>query len=98
MKLQNTSTDLSLPCNHQFNLSDFALFLSVMKNTKINDSDLPLYDTRIQKLHSIVCEVLESTEWEAVKSNIFEIGITKGQEIGFEIGLKEGLEKGREEN
>ena len=69
--------------------------LQYMKDTKIKDVELSQYDVRIRKLNSIVREVLDSTEWEAVKSNILEIGINKGREIGFEIGLEEGLEAGR---
>ena len=144
-----------IPETYRFNLSDFALFLSVMKNKSAyectlsiileeehielkevkvekvilnrsgkrairldawakdgnnrefdmemqNDSagdDLPrhsrfyqgMLDTPILKSGKrtkIVNEVKESEEWEAVQMNIFEIGVSYGEERGEERGEK----------
>ena len=94
LKLEDGTTKIFLNMASNNGRPELVSLLQYMKNTKINDSELSLYDKRIQKLNSIVNEVLDSTEWEAVKSNILEIGMTKGQEIGFEIGLKKGHDEG----
>jgi len=94
LKLEDGTTKIFLNMTSQNGRPELISLLQYMKNTHINDSELSLYDKRIQKLNSIVNKVLDSTEWEAVKSNILEIGITKGEEIGFEIGLKKGLAEG----
>lgn len=149
-----------LPENYQLNLSDFALFLSVMKNKRayedvlsiiLDEEDLVLKevkaeqvvlnqsgkrairldawavdlkscqfntemqndtehddvrkrarenpeimvrDKRILELDSIVTEVKQSEEWEAVKMNILEIGLEKGREEGHCKGREEGIRQG----
>ena len=45
------------------------------------------------KLDSIVTEVKQSEEWEAVKMNILEIGLQKGIEQGIERGIERGIEQ-----
>lgn len=97
LKLEDGTTKIFLNMTSKNGRPELISLLQYMKHSKIKDTELLQYDPRIQKLNSVVCEVLESTEWEAVKSNILEIGMTKGREIGFEIGHKEGLEKGLEE-
>ncbi len=97
LKLEDGTTKIFLNMTSKNGRPELIGLLQYMKHTKIEDSDLALYDSRIQTLNSVVCEVLESTEWEAVKSNILEIGMTKGREIGMEIGRKEGHEIGRKE-
>ena len=42
------------------------------------------------KRTKIVNEVKESEEWEAVQMNIFEIGVSYGEERGEERGEKRG--------
>ena len=49
-------------------------------------------DACIINLDRIVSEVKQTEEWEAVKINILEIGMAKGEEIG----RKEGQEKGED--
>ncbi len=72
-------------------LSDFALFLSVMKNKKayqntlsiiLDEPDIIIKDSRILELDGVVREVRESEEWEAVRMNIYEQGIQKGIDSG----------------
>ena len=95
LKLEDGTTKIFLNMTSKNGRPELVSLLQYMKDTKIKDVELSQYDVRIRKLNSIVREVLDSTEWEAVKSNILEIGINKGREIGFEIGLEEGLEAGR---
>lgn len=104
---------------YQTNLSDFALFLAVMKNklldgtakiflnmtskngskelvsllqyckeSTLDNPEILVADKRLIELDSIVTEVKESEEWEAVQMNILEIGLEKGIEQGIEQGEK----------
>ena len=73
--------------------------LQYMKNTTLDNPDIVVKDERIVELDRIVSEVKQTEEWEAVKMNILEIGIAKGEEIGMakgeEIGKKRGEEIGK---
>lgn len=68
--------------------------LQYMKDTRMDNPEILSKDERLDKLDSIVQEVKQSEEWEAVKMNILEIGIQHGEEIGLQKGLEKGLEKG----
>ena len=61
-----------------------------MKNTKIDNPEIIVKDSRILELDGIVTEVKESEEWEAVKMNILEVGIARGREEGKIEGKAEG--------
>lgn len=73
--------------------------LQYMKKTRLDNPEISVHDERIQKLDSIVQEVKESEEWEAVRMSILSIGMEKGMEKGRVITLKtqvsRKLEKGR---
>ena len=58
--------------------------LQYMKNTTLDNPEILVKDKRIAKLDRIVKEVKQSEEWEAVKMNILEIGMEKGQSKGQE--------------
>ncbi len=57
-------------------------FLQYMKYTTLENEDVTEKDDRILNLDKIVREVKQSEEWEAVKMNIFEIGMERGIEQG----------------
>lgn len=73
--------------------------LQYMKKTRLDNPEISVHDERIQKLDSIVQEVKESEEWEAVRMSILSIGMEKGMKKGRVITLKtqvsRKLEKGR---
>ena len=94
LKLEDGTTKIFLNMTSKNGRPELISLLQYMKHTKINDSELSLYDKRIQKLNSIVNEVLDSTEWEAVKSNILEIGLAKGHSKGLAEGHSKGLAEG----
>jgi hypothetical protein len=52
--------------------------LQYMKNTDINNPDIIVKDERLLELDAIVGEVRESEEWEAVRMDLIDIGITQG--------------------
>ena len=68
--------------------------LQYMKNTKIDNPEIIVKDSRILELDGIVTEVKESEEWEAVKMNILEVGIARGREEGKTEGKAEGKAEG----
>lgn len=61
----------------------------LIKTTELNNPDIIIKDKRIVALDSIVTEVRQSEEWEAVKMNILEIGIQHGISEGYERKLIE---------
>ena len=63
--------------------------LQYMKETRMDNPDILVKDSRILELDDIVQEVKASEEWEAVKMNILEIGI----ECGLQQKLVEIVEK-----
>lgn len=73
--------------------AELVSLLQYMKNTKMDNPDILVKDKRIKKLDEVVTEVRQSEEWEAVRMNILEIGLAKGEEIGKEIGQAVGAEK-----
>ena len=62
--------------------------LQYMKETRIDNPEIIVRDSRILELDEIVTEVKESEEWEAVQMNMYEILMEKG--------MKKGLQKGME--
>ena len=70
--------------------------LQYMKNTTLDNPDIVVKDERIVELDRIVSEVKQTEEWEAVKMNILEIGIAKGEEIGMAKGEEIGMAKGED--
>lgn len=60
--------------------------LQYCKESTLDNPEILVADKRIIELDSIVTEVKESEEWEAVEMNILEIGLEKGIEQGIEQG------------
>ena len=56
--------------------------LQYMKETRLDNPEVVVKDSRIVELDAIVSEVKQSEEWEEVKMNILEIGLQKGMEQG----------------
>ena len=52
--------------------------LQYMKETRIDNPNIMIKDSRILELDNIVQEVKASEAWEAVKMNILEIGMQHG--------------------
>lgn len=68
--------------------------LQYMKNTRLDNPEIQVQDERIIELDKIVTEVKESEEWEEVKMNILELGMTKGVELGIQKGIQQGIQQG----
>lgn len=61
--------------------------LKYMQDTRLDNPEIMVRDTRLLRLDAIVHEVKESEEWEEVQMNILEIGIERGEKIGMERGI-----------
>lgn len=61
--------------------------LQYMKETRIDNPDILVKDSRILELDHIVTKVKQSEEWEAVQMNILEVGIERGRTEGLEEGI-----------
>lgn len=64
-----------------------------MKKTTLDNPEIQVQDERIVELDKIVTEIRESEEWEEVKMNILELGMTKGVELGIQQGIQKGEDK-----
>ena len=66
--------------------------LQYMKETNLDNPEVLVQDERMQRLDSIVSEVKESEEWEAVRMSIYSVAL----ELGYADGQKAGKEIGKE--
>ena len=64
--------------------------LQYMKETRLDNPEVVVKDSRIVELDAIVSEVKQSEEWEEVKMSILEIGLQKGMEQGLQRGMEQG--------
>ena len=94
LELEDGTTKIFLNMSSKNGSKELVSLLQYMKDTRIDNPDIMVKDSRILELDDIVQEVKASEEWEAVKMNILEIGIEKGTEIGIERGIKQGLQQG----
>ena len=79
LHLDDGTTKLFLNMSSQNGRPELVSLLQYMKNTRLDNPAIIVQDERIVKLDKIVEEVKQSEEWEAVKMNILDIGIKKGQ-------------------
>lgn len=78
--------------------------LQYMKDSRLDNSDVIVEDSRIIQLDNIVQEVKQSEEWEDISMSMYGImvdkliekGLARGMEQGLERGMEQGLEKGME--
>lgn len=97
LKLEDGTKKIFLNMKSKNGRPELVSLLQYMKNTRIDNPEMPVQDRRIEKLDRIVREVKQSEEWEAVKMNILEIGLQKGKELGIKYGLEEGMTQGMAE-
>lgn len=60
----------------------------------MDNPEVTVRDERMRKLDSIVSEVKQSEEWEAVRMSILSVGIELGKTKGREEGIAEGKAEG----
>lgn len=102
LELEDGTTKIFLNMTSKNGSQELISLLQYMKDTRIENPNIIVKDSRILELDEIVQEVKSSEEWEAVKMNILEIGIERGTQLGIEQGeqqklmtqVKKKLEKG----
>ena len=85
LKLEDGTTKIFLNMTSKNGAPELVSMLQYMKETRIDNPEIVVKDSRLLELDEIVNEVKESKEWEAVKMNILEIG----KEFGAKEKLKE---------
>ena len=92
-ELEDGTTKIFLNMTSKNGSNELVSLLQYMKDTRIDNPDIIVKDSRILELDQIVQEVKASEEWEAVKMNILEIGIENGIQQGEQKKLRELVEK-----
>lgn len=91
LKLEDGTTKIFLNMSSKNGSPELVSMLQYMKETRIDNPEIIVKDSRILELDEIVNEVKESEEWEDVKMNILEYGIEKGIEKGRADGARQKL-------
>lgn len=82
LPLEDGTSKIFLNMTSKNGRPELVSLLQYMKDTTLENPDIIVNDERIRDLDRIVEEVKESEEWEAVKMNILEIGLERGEELG----------------
>jgi len=83
LKLEDGTKKIFLNMASKNGSQELVSLLQYMKDTRIDNPDIVVKDSRILELDHIVTEVRESEEWEAVQMNFMEVCIEKGREQGI---------------
>ena len=67
--------------------------LQYIKKTELDNPDIIIRDSRIEKLDEIVQDVRASEEWEELSMNLLNYGIEKGMEKGEIISILKAIDK-----
>lgn len=94
LKLEDGTTKIFLNMTSFNGSQELISMLQYMKETHLDNPNILVKDQRIIELDSIVTEVKESEEWEAVTMNFMEFCMTRGREEGMAQGMAQGMEKG----
>lgn len=94
LKLEDGTKKIFLNMASKNGSPELISMLQYMKETRIDNPEIIVKDSRILELDEIVTEVKESEEWEAVQMNMYEILMEKGMKKGMEKGVEKGIEKG----
>ncbi|WP_333647715.1 Rpn family recombination-promoting nuclease/putative transposase [Lacrimispora sp.] len=90
LELEDGTQKLFLNMKSKNGEPELISLLQYMKQSNLNNPDILVQDERIVKLDTIVNEVKQSEEWEAVNMSIYGRGIERGREEGMEKGIEEG--------
>ncbi len=93
LKLEDGTKKIFLNMASKNGAPELVSMLQYMKETRIDNPEIVVKDSRILELDEIVTEVKESEEWEAVQMNMYEILMEKGMEKGVHHKLMELVEK-----
>jgi len=95
LHLEDGTKKLFLNMTSKNGAPELISLLQYMKETRLDNPEIIAKTSRMERLDSIVNEVKQSEEWEAVKMSILSIGIERGRSEGLAEGRAEGLTEGR---
>lgn len=93
LELEDGTTKIFLNMSSKNGTPELISMLQYIKQTRIDNPEIIVKDSRILELDEIVTEVKCSEEWEAVKMNILEVGIQQGIQQGLQQKLIELVSK-----
>ena len=93
LELEDGTTKIFLNMSSKNGSQELVSLLQYMKDTRIDNPEIIIKDSRILELDHIVQEVKSSEEWEGVRMNILEIGIEHGMQKGIQHKLTELINK-----
>ena len=91
LRLEDGTKKIFLNMKSRNGRAELVSLLQYMKRTSLDNPEITVRDNRLRRLDAIVTEVRQSEEWEAVRMNIWELGIEKGREEGLAEGRIEGI-------
>ena len=91
LHLEDGTTKIFLNMISKNGTPELISMLQYIKETRIDNPEILVKDSRILELDKIVTEVKSSEEWEAVQMNILEVGIEHGLQKGLQQGLQQKL-------
>jgi len=92
LHLEDGTKKLFLNMTSKNGAPELISLLQYMKDTRLDNPEVTIKTDQIKRLDSIVNEVKQSEEWEAVKMSILSIGIEKGKAEGKAEAILEFLE------
>ncbi len=94
LELEDGTTKIFLNLSSKNGSQELVSLLQYIKDTRINNPEILVMDSRILELDTIVQEVKASDEWGSVKMNILEIGIEQGENRKLHSLVEKKLAKG----
>lgn len=92
LSLEDGTSKIFLNMTSKNGRPELISLLQYMRHTTLDNDNITVKDKRILDLDRIVGEVKQSEEWEAVKMNIFEIGVERGIEKGIAQNLVKNID------
>ena len=93
LELEVGTTKIFLNMSSKNGSQELVSLLQYIKDSRIDNPEIIIKDSRILELDHIVQEVKSSEEWEGVRMNILEIGIEHGMQKGMYHKLTELVKK-----
>ena len=94
LELEDGTMKIFLNMSSKNGSQELISLLQYMKDTRIDNPEILIKDSRILELDHIVQEVKSSEEWEGVRMNILEIGIEQGMNKKLVELVEKKLQKG----
>ena len=94
LELEDGTMKIFLNMTSKNGSQELISLLQYMKDTRIDNPEILIKDSRILELDHIVQEVKSSEEWEGVRMNILEIGIEQGMNKKLTEIVQKMLNKG----